>query len=237
MPITTLAFDADDTLWHNESIFALSQQRFAELLTDYADAETLGARLLETERANLGVFGYGVKGFTLSLIETAITVTRGCVPADTIRALIDLAKMMLTHPVEPLPDVAETLDALKDRYRLIVITKGDLFDQEAKIARSGLGDLFDAVEIVSEKDEAVYRRILARHGDGPERAVMIGNSLRSDILPMLAAGGHAVHIPYHLTWAHEAAEPPTGHPRFAQLARMAELPGWLRAVHGGVAAT
>jgi putative hydrolase of the HAD superfamily len=237
MPITTLAFDADDTLWHNESIFALSQQRFAELLSDYADAETLGARLLETERGNLGVFGYGVKGFTLSLIETAIAVTEGRVPADIIRALIDLAKMMLTHPVEPLPDVAETLDALKGRYRLIVITKGDLFDQEAKIARSGLGDLFDAVEIVSEKDEAVYRRILARHGDGPDKAVMIGNSLRSDILPMLAAGGHAVHIPYHLTWAHEAAEPPTGHPRFAQLARMAELPGWLRAVHGGVAAT
>lgn len=236
MPITTLAFDADDTLWHNESIFALSQQRFAELLSDYADAETLAGRLLATERANLGLFGYGVKGFTLSLIETAIQVTDGRVPAATIQALIDLARMMLSHPVEPLPDVAETLDALKDRYRLIVITKGDLFDQEAKVARSGLGEMFDAVEIVSEKDEAVYRRILARHGDGPERVVMIGNSLRSDILPMLAAGGHAVHIPYHLTWAHEAAEAPVGHPRFAQLARMAELPGWLRAVHGGVAA-
>jgi len=237
MPITTLAFDADDTLWHNESIFALSQQRFAELLSDYADAETLAGRLLATERANLGLFGYGVKGFTLSLIETAIQVTDGRVPAATIQALIDLARMMLSHPVEPLPDVAETLDALKDRYRLIVITKGDLFDQEAKVARSGLGEMFDAVEIVSEKDEAVYRRILARHGDGPERAVMIGNSLRSDILPMLAAGGHAVHIPYHLTWAHEAAEVPVGHPRFAQLSRMAELPGWLRAVHGGVAAS
>lgn len=206
--IDTIGFDGDDTLWHNESLFSMTQERFRGLLAHSADPADLDRRLLEAERANLRVYGYGIKGFVLSMIETAIAVTDGRVPARDLQSVIDFGKAMLDHPVELLPGVADVVEALSGRYRLILITKGDLFDQESKIARSGLAERFDAVEIVSEKDPATYRRVLARHGAAPERFVMVGNSVRSDILPVLSVGAHAVHIPYAITWAHEEADIP-----------------------------
>jgi putative hydrolase of the HAD superfamily len=224
--LTTIAFDGDDTLWHNEPLFWASTQRFQEVLAPYSDPVALASRLEATEIANLALFGYGIKGFVLSMIETAIEVSDGHVPTAVIAEFIERGKHMLAHPVHLLDGVADTLGQLRaSGYRLILITKGDLFDQESKLARSGLAELFDAVEIVSEKDVATYARLLARHGDGAARAVMVGNSVRSDILPMLAAGGHAVHVPYPSTWSHEMAAIPAEHPRFRTIGTMAELVG------------
>ncbi|WP_029009159.1 HAD family hydrolase [Azospirillum halopraeferens] len=206
--IDTIGFDGDDTLWHNESLFSMTQDRFRTLLGHAADPETLNRRLLDVERANLRFYGYGIKGFVLSMIETAIDVTDGRVSGHDIATLVAFGKTMLAHPVELLDGVEAALDALAGRHRLLLITKGDLFDQESKVARSGLAERFAAVEIVSEKDAATYRRILDRHGVDPRRFLMVGNSVRSDVLPVLEAGGHAVHVPYHVTWAHEEAKPP-----------------------------
>jgi putative hydrolase of the HAD superfamily len=228
MTITTVALDADDTLWHNESIFHLTQQQYVDLLQGYGDADHMRARLQEVEIRNLKLYGYGVKSFTLSMIETAIDLTRGSVPAKTIAAILDLGRTMLEHPVEPLPGVAETLAALKDGYKLVMVTKGDLMNQEQKLARSGLGDCFDAIEIVSEKDANTYRRVVARQGVRPEATVMIGNSMKSDVLPALEAGLWGIHIPYHITWAHEHAEPPADSPRFAKLEAISDVPLWLQ---------
>jgi putative hydrolase of the HAD superfamily len=227
MPITTVALDADDTLWHNESIFHLTQDNYVNLLKDYGEPDHMRARLLEVEIRNLKLYGYGVKSFTLSMIETAIDLTRGAVPAKTVMEILNLGRAMLEHPVEPLPGVAETLEAMKDGYKLVMVTKGDLMNQEQKLARSGLGDYFDAIEIVSEKDANTYRRIVARQHIRPEETVMIGNSMKSDVLPALEAGLWGIHIPYHITWAHEHAEPPSDSPRFAKLETITELPGWL----------
>ena len=232
MTITTVALDADDTLWHNESIFHLTQDNYVNLLKDYGEPDHMKARLLEVEIRNLKLYGYGVKSFTLSMVETAIYLTRGAVPAKTIAEILNLGRAMLEHPVEPLPGVAETLEALKDGYKLIMVTKGDLMNQEQKLARSGLGDYFQAIEIVSEKDANTYRRIVARQGIAPETTVMIGNSMKSDVLPALEAGLWGIHIPYHITWAHEHAEPPSDSPRFAKLEAISELPGWLAKSRG-----
>jgi putative hydrolase of the HAD superfamily len=231
MTITTVALDADDTLWHNESIFHLTQRKYFALLQDYGDVDHMMARLLEVERKNLALYGYGVKGFTLSMIETAIDLTRGAVPAKTIQEIMDLGRAMLEHPVEPLPNVAETLAKLHGKVRLVMITKGDLLNQEQKLARSGLGDNFDAIEIVSEKDADTYRRIAKRHSIAVDDAAMVGNSLKSDVLPALEAGLWGIHIPYHITWAYERAEPPADSPRFVRLDSIAELPAWLQS-HG-----
>ena len=231
MTITTVALDADDTLWHNESIFHLTQDNYVNLLKDYGEPDHMKARLLEVEIKNLKLYGYGVKSFTLSMIETAIDLTRGAVPAKTIMEILNLGRAMLEHPVEPLPGVAETLEAMKDGYKLVMVTKGDLMNQEQKLARSGLGDHFQAIEIVSEKDANTYRRIVARQGIRPEATVMIGNSMKSDVLPALEAGLWGIHIPYHITWAHEHAEAPSDSPRFAKLETIADVPEWLTA-HG-----
>jgi putative hydrolase of the HAD superfamily len=231
MAITTLGLDADDTLWHNESIFHLTQQQLFDLLKEHGDADHMLARLIEVERKNLKLYGYGVKGFTLSMIETAIDLTRGAVPARTIQQIVDLGRAMLEHPVEPLPGVAETLEALHGKLRLVMITKGDLLNQEQKLARSGLGEWFDAIEIVSEKDAGTYRRIAQRHGIAVDEAAMIGNSLKSDVLPAIEAGLWGVHIPYHLTWAHEVAEPPAEPARYAKLESIKDLTAWLES-HG-----
>jgi putative hydrolase of the HAD superfamily len=226
-----IAFDADDTLWHNESVFSLTQRKVTELLSGYAPPEGLEARLLETERRNLGLFGYGVKGFTLSMIETALEVSEHAIPAAVIRRILDAGKAMLEHPVELLPGVQEVITALAAEHRLMIITKGDLFDQESKIARSGLAELFARIEIVSEKDVATYRRILARHDIAPERFVMVGNSVRSDILPVLALGGNAVHVPYVTTWALEQVEHRgAAEEGFWAIEHMAELPGVLEKI-------
>ena len=195
-----IAFDADDTLWHNEPIFDLTQDRVAELLADWVPADELGDKLARTERRNLRLFGYGAKGFTLSMVETALEVSRGDVPGSVIQQVLDAGKAMIEHPVDLLPGVAETIDLLAAAHPLLLITKGDLFHQESKIARSGLADRFAAIEIVSEKDEETYRRILGRHSIDAERFVMVGNSVKSDILPVVAIGGHAIHVPYESTW-------------------------------------
>lgn len=224
MPLTTLGFDADDTLWHNETVFHLTEERFAELLAAYADKDHLKERLLAAERRNLRHYGYGIKGFVLSMIETALEVTEGKAPGTVISQLLDAGRDMMTHPVEPLPHVAGTLAALKDDYRLVLITKGDLFDQERKVAESGLADCFDAIEIVSEKSAETYKTLFSRHGTGPEEALMTGNSVKSDILPALEAGSIGVHVPYAITWGLEQAEAPSAHERFHRLDHIGKLP-------------
>ena len=229
MPITTVGLDADDTLWHNETIFRLTQARFLELLAERADQPTTEARLAEVERRNLRLYGYGVKGFTLSMIETAMELCDGDPPPGAIREILAAGREMLAHPVETLPGVDDALAALSERYRLVLITKGDLMDQERKVAASGLGDLFAAVEIVSEKDRATYERVFGRHGTGAREAVMAGNSMKSDVLPALEAGAFAVHIPYVVTWAHELANAPEGHARYGALETIADLPMWIDA--------
>ena len=187
--LTTIAFDADDTLWQNEQFFRVEERRFAELLADYAGHDHLSERLLQAEKRNLGLYGFGIKGFTLSMIETAIEVTEGRVPASVIDKILASGRDMLVHPVETLPGVRETLEELAGLYRIILVTKGDLFDQERKLAASGLGDYFSAVEIVSDKSRTTYERIFARHGDGPDRAMMVGNSLKSDVVPAILDTG------------------------------------------------
>ena len=227
MSITTVGLDADDTLWHNETIFRLTHARFVDLLADHGDEPTIEARLAETEQRNLRLYGYGIKGFTLSMIETAMELTGGEAPPHVVREILAAGREMLAHPVETLPGVNEALATLSEKYRLVLITKGDLLDQERKLAASGLGDLFAAVEIVSEKDRGTYERVFARHGTGAEDAVMAGNSMKSDVLPALAAGAYGVHIPYVVTWAHELADAPNGHPRYGSLNSITQLPVWI----------
>ena len=221
--LTAIGFDADDTLWQNEQFYRMTEERFAGLLTGYAEPEVLSARLLDAERRNLEVYGFGIKGFTLSMIETAIEVTEGRVSAATIAEILKAGREMLRHPVETLPHVRETLAALASDYRMVMITKGDLFDQERKLAESGLGELFFAIEIVTKKDAATYARVFAEHGDGPERSMMVGNSLRSDIVPALKAGCWGVYVPHSLTWALEQDEAPTGNRRYRHIAHLGEL--------------
>lgn len=222
--LTTIGFDADDTLWQNESFFRMTQDRFADLLSDHAEPDHLHDRLLAAERRNLGHYGFGVKGFTLSMIETAIEVTEGRVSASVIAEIMAAGREMLEHPIELLPHAREAVAALATTHRVLLITKGDLLDQERKLAQSGLGDLFHGVEIVSDKTAQVYRTIFARHGTGAAQAMMVGNSLKSDVLPVIDAGGWGIHIPHGLTWALEFAEPPKENPRFFKMDSLAELP-------------
>lgn len=228
--LTTIGFDADDTLWQNEHFYRMTEKRFATLLADHAEEDHLSARLLEAEKRNLQHYGFGIKGFTLSMIETAIEVTEGRVPASVIQQILEAGREMLSHPVEPLPHVRETLERVADDYQLILITKGDLFDQERKLAQSGLGDLFDAVEIVSDKNVSTYERIFTRHGDGPEQSMMVGNSLKSDVVPAIKAGSWGVYVPHGLTWALEHAEAPINEPRFKELAHLGELVGLIEQI-------
>jgi putative hydrolase of the HAD superfamily len=227
MRITTIGLDADDTLWHNETLFRLTQDRFRALMAEVAAPEALDLRLAEVERRNLSLYGYGVKGFTLSMIETAMELTGNAAPARMVAEILAAGREMLAHPVETLPGVDRALARLAEGYRLVLITKGDLLHQEQKLAASGLGDLFSAVEIVSEKEAATYARVFARHGTGPAEAVMCGNSVKSDILPALEAGAWAALAPYPLVWAHEHAHAPVDHPRFTELASIEDLPDWV----------
>ncbi len=229
-PITTIGFDADDTLWHNESIFRLTQEQIFDMLSEHADPDTIGQKLLEAERRNLGLYGFGVKGFTLSMIETAIEVTSGKVPASTIKEILEAGRAMLSHPVETLPGVHDTLEEVAPHYSLILITKGDLFDQERKLAQSGLGDWFDGVEIVSDKTPAVYERIFGATEGGPAKAMMVGNSLKSDVIPAIEAGSWGVHVPHGLTWELERAEPPEGAERFRKISSIERLPALLESL-------
>ena len=221
--ITTIAFDADDTLWQNEQFFRLTEQRFTELLRDYTDAPDLTDRLIASVTKNLQFYGFGMKGFALSMVETALEGTDHKVPGTVIAELLAAGRELLTYPIETLPYVDAALEALQDRYRLILVTKDDLFDQERKLAASGLAEYFAAVEVVADKNAETYRRIFARHTEGAEHTLMAGNSLRSDILPPLEAGAYAVYVPHDLTWSYEHAEEPAEHPRYARIAHLGEL--------------
>jgi putative hydrolase of the HAD superfamily len=224
--IEVVALDGDDTLWHSERLFVDTQFQFRRLLEPYVDPASTGdldERLLEVERRNLPIFGYGVKGFTLALVETAIEITAGEVRGHDIQAILDLGKALMDHPVELLDGVTETVEQLADTHKLMVVTKGDLLHQESKLARSGLADLFWSVEIVSEKDVATYRRILERNAIRPETFLMAGNSVRSDVLPVIELGGHAAHVPYHVTWELEMVDD-AGLPDFPVLGSLRELP-------------
>ena len=203
MAIRVVGFDGDDTLWHSESRFEVTQGEFRDLLKRHVPDADVDRRLAEMEMKNLNVYGYGVKSFTLSMLETAIELTEGRIPAADLEVILGWGKRMLMAPTELLEGVAETLRELSGRYDLMLITKGDLFDQEGKLARSGLGDLFWGVDVLSEKNVDMYQAVFRRRGIEPSKFVMVGNSLRSDVVPVVALGARAVHIPYHVTWQHE----------------------------------
>ncbi|ABW31036.1 HAD family hydrolase [Acaryochloris marina] len=223
-----IALDADDTLWHNIPLFNTTEARFREILTASQDTDTIEQRLYQTEKRNLEHFGYGVKSFTLSMIETAIELTEGHIPATHIQEIIDLGREMLKAPVELLDGAEETIRILAEQVPLMLLTKGDLLSQESKLARSGLGGYFSAIEIVSKKDTDTYRKILRRNDLQPSQFLMVGNSIQSDVLPVLEAGAAAVHIPYHTTWVHEQADMEALQGKdFTCLESLRELPAWL----------
>ncbi|EMR01083.1 HAD family hydrolase [Cesiribacter andamanensis] len=228
-PIQTIAFDADDTLWVNETIFTQTQEHFTDIIRPYVRAEELGSQLDQTQIRNLSLFGYGIKGFMLSMIETGLELSDYRLPGTHIQQLLELGKEMLQHPVQLLPHVEETIRQLEGEYPLMIITKGDLFDQESKIARSGLADYFSSIEIVSEKNQETYRRLLRKHSLSAEAFLMVGNSLKSDVLPVCQLGGHAVHIPFHTTWVHEQLTPCQleGY-GYQELENMSQLPAYLQ---------
>jgi putative hydrolase of the HAD superfamily len=231
--IEIVGIDGDDTLWHSEGHFHVTEQAYVELLAPWVDARTASAALLEAERRNLAVFGYGVKGFTLSMIETALTLTEYRIDGIHIERIISLGKELLSHPVELLDGVAETIATLGGDHRLVLITKGDLFHQESKVAASGVSELFERIEIVAEKDTQTYMRVIGAMGAPPGAFCMIGNSVRSDIAPVLEIGGAGVHVPYHVTWALEHAELEVTHPRLAQVSGIREAPAAIAALGNG----
>lgn len=227
--IKTIAFDADDTLWHNERIFLSAKEKYKSLLSKYHDGNWIEERLDAAEMRNIKHFGYGIKGFTLSMVETAVELTEGRVKGYEIREIITLAREMLASPIEVLDGVEKTIKSLADDFHLMLITKGDLFDQETKLARSGLGDYFDDVEIVSQKNREVYQRITMHYRIEPKEFVMVGNSLKSDVLPVLEIGSNAVHIPYETEWFHEmVAEDELKNKDFVRLKKISELMNWVK---------
>lgn len=232
-PISMIGFDADDTLWQNEQYYRFTEDSFRQLLAEYAEGDHVSERLLEAEKRNLAHYGFGIKGFTLSMIETALEITEGKVPSSIIGEILSIGRELLKHPVECLPHARDALEALRGQYFLVLITKGDLFDQERKLAQSGLGDFFDAVEIVSDKSATTYRRIFGKHGEGPERAMMVGNSLKSDVVPAIAAGAWGVFVPHELTWVLEHVEKPVEAPRFREIGDLGELPGLIDRIISG----
>jgi putative hydrolase of the HAD superfamily len=231
--ITTIGIDADDTLWHNDNLFTVTYQRFFQLLAPYAEQDHLQERMMAAERRNLSLYGYGVKGFTLSMIETAIEVMDRNAPVNVIGEILTAGKAMLERPVETFEGVQETIAELAKDYTLVLITKGDLLDQERKLASSGLGEFFDAVETATEKTPELYARIFSRQPGGVAGAAMVGDALTSDILPAIAAGAWGIHIPYATTfWAEESAVP-MDTTRYIRLDKLAALPAWLRGQSGG----
>jgi putative hydrolase of the HAD superfamily len=220
-----IAFDADDTLWHSEILYAAAQEEYRRLLAPYAEAGTIDRVLHQTEMRNLSIYGYGIKGFALSMIEAALELSQQRINGGEIQRVLDLAKQMLSADVELLEGVAEVVAQLAATYPLMLITKGDLVHQEAKIEQSGLKPYFRSIEIVADKTPQSYAALLARHRVEPSRFLMIGNSLRSDVLPVLAIGGQAVHVPYAITWAHEHVDvPPDQQGRYHELEHIGQLP-------------
>jgi putative hydrolase of the HAD superfamily len=227
--ITTIAFDADDTLWHNERIFLDAKDKLKTLLSKYQDSDSIDRLLDETETHNIKHFGYGVKAFTLSMIETACQLSDGKINGLEILEIITFARTMLATPITLLDGVETTIHDLQGKYRIMLITKGDLFDQETKLARSGLGDYFDIVEVVANKDRSTYEKLLLRHKIDANKFVMVGNSLRSDILPVLEVGGKAVHIAYETEWFHESVTDEELHGKeFTTLDKISDLGDWLK---------
>ena len=224
MPIRYLGLDGDDTLWHNETRFNLTQTALRDLLRRHVPDADVDSRLAEVEKGNLSLYGYGVKAFTLSMLETAIQVTNGRIPTSDLEVILGWGKRMLGEPTELLDGVEDVLRDVGGRYELLLITKGDLFDQESKLARSGLAEMFSGVEILSEKNVETYRSVLHRRGIDPHEFVMVGNSLRSDIVPVIALGARGVHVPYPLTWAHEQVpEDSLPHEGWYRLASITQL--------------
>lgn len=221
-----VAFDADDTLWRSEDSFRYAEHRFVELVGPHVpNGVDVEAALHAVERADLSVTGYGVKAFTLSMVRAAITVTEGAVPSRVVGELADLGRSMLLEDVHLLPHVSEVLAAVSPNVRTVLITKGDLVHQTRKVTTSGIEHHFTDIEIVLEKDPETYAKILRRLDVEPDRFLMIGNSVRSDVLPVLAVGGHAVHVPYHITWEHERVD---DHDEdVVELASIADVPIWL----------
>ena len=227
MTIDLICLDADDTLWHNMRHFEVAEQALLEILKPFADAGVTRERLEAVEIRNLGLYGYGAKSFTLSMIEAAIELCGSALSVRQISEILAAGRDLLAHPVELLPGIEETLDALADRGRLVLVTKGDLLHQEAKLAASGLGDRFHGIEIVSDKNAGTFHRLFARYDVHPGRAIMAGDSMRSDVLPALEAGAWAAFVPQELAWSHERAEAPSAHDRFRQLQSLGELPDWI----------
>ncbi|UKB85900.1 HAD family hydrolase [Chryseobacterium sp. MEBOG06] len=215
--ITTIAFDADDTLWINEPYFQEAEKEFCILLEDYLPLHSVSQALFETEMKNLHLYGYGVKGFMLCMIETIGRVSNNTASLELVNKAIRLGQDLLQKPIELLDGVTETLESLKGKYRLVVATKGDLLDQERKLKNSGLQDYFHHIEIMSDKKENDYRKLLKHLDCQPENFLMLGNSIKSDILPVLEIGGSAAHIPYHVTWNHEQHDRNLEHPNFMEL--------------------
>ncbi len=230
--IRLVGFDGDDTLWRSEDYYRAAEAEFERILAGYVDFPDLHDRLFAVERRNLALFGYGAKGMTLSMLEAAITITDARISARDLQRIVELGKSVLQHPVDLLPGIREAVADVAEDYEVVLITKGDLFHQEAKVRESGLAALFPRIEIVSEKDTATYARVLSEFGLAPAQFAMVGNSLRSDVVPVLELGGWAVHMPYHVTWAHEAeATLGDGHAvRMRTAAAPSDLPGAVRAL-------
>ena len=222
MSLKVIAFDADDTLWVNEPYFQETEHKFCALLEDYLPHHSVSQELFKTEMQNLALYGYGVKGFMLSMIETALRVSNKTVGLSIIEKAIQYGKDLLEKPIELLDGIEEVLQTLKNKYRLVVATKGDLLDQERKLKKSGLEHYFHHIEIMSDKQEKDYIKLIKHLDIKPEEFLMIGNSLKSDVIPVLAIGGHAVHVPYHTTWAHEKVEQTIEHERFSQVTSIRE---------------
>jgi len=223
MEIKVIAFDADDTLWVNEPYFKEIEEKFCDLLEDYLPRHSLAKELFLTEIQNLTLYGYGVKGFMLSMIETALRVTNNTLNIEVIAKALEYGKELLEKPIEMLEGVEDVLKALKGKYRLVVATKGDLLDQERKLKKSGLEHYFHHIEIMSDKKEADYKKLIKHLDIQPSEFLMMGNSLKSDVLPVLEIGGHAIHIPYHTTWAHETIEHKVEHPNFKHVHQISDV--------------
>jgi len=225
MDIKVIAFDADDTLWVNEPYFQNTEKKFCTLMEDFLPQHTLSRELLKIEIENLALYGYGIKGYILSMIEAALKVSDNTISVEAIEKIIGFGKELLNEPIELLDDVEEVLKALQAHYRIVVATKGDLLDQERKLKKSGLGHYFHHIEIMSEKGEDDYRKLIKHLDIDAAEFMMIGNSLKSDIIPVLNIGGHAVHVPYHTTWAHEHVETNLEHDNFRQVEGLREVLG------------
>jgi putative hydrolase of the HAD superfamily len=225
--LKVIAFDADDTLWVNEPYFRETEDRFCELLEDYLPHHSVARELLQVEIRNINLYGYGVKGFMLSMIETAMELSQKTIKVDVIEKIIALGKELLEKPIVLLDEVEDVLQTLHGKYKLVVATKGDLLDQERKLRKSGLEHYFHHIEIMSEKKEADYQKLLKHLDIQPTEFMMLGNSLKSDVLPVLELGGHAVHIPYHTTWAHETIDSTIEHKNFRQVSSIKEVLSFL----------